>query len=47
MMPKTAIRTIKREKVRLELKVIRLAMKIGKFKSEPGICILAKMQFFR
>jgi len=32
MMPRMAIRTLKRENVRLDLKVIRLAIKSGKFK---------------
>jgi hypothetical protein len=38
------MRTLKRENVRLDLKVIRLAIKNGRFKRD-NLCILAKMQF--
>lgn len=39
MIPKMAMRTINFEKVRFELKVMRLAMKKGKFKPEMVIFV--------
>lgn len=48
MIPRIAIRTINLEKVRLELKLIRFAMKKGKFNPEMVFFIpLAKMHFFK
>jgi len=47
MIPRIAIRTISLEKVRLELNVIRFAMKRGKFNPEMLFFVpLAKMHFF-
>lgn len=47
IIPRIAIRTINLEKVRLELKDIRFAMKKGKFNTEIVFFVpLAKMHFF-
>ena len=46
MIPKIAIRTISLEKVLLEFKVIRLAIKRGKFKPDMDFMYLRKDAIF-
>jgi len=45
-MPVIAIRTLSFEKVRVDLKVIRFAIKAARFKLKWILCTLAKMQIF-